>query len=116
MAGSSFVTVISGICAILNTFSMVTSLPSIGANDFPLSGLLSFAGIAVTGLSLCSDLLLFTSAATQGAQVNPMGFGGSLNKTLKMMLWALCIKVFVITYDFFTAPLYVYNCYLDVSV
>ncbi|XP_065280230.1 uncharacterized protein [Dermacentor albipictus] len=113
MAGSSFVAGISGFCAVINAFSILIYLLSIRANDFPMSGLFNFANIAVTGLSLCSDLLLLTSAGTQGSQVNPMGTSGSLNKTLKMMLWAICIKVFVITYEFFTAPLYSYNCYLD---
>ncbi|XP_072142828.1 uncharacterized protein [Dermacentor andersoni] len=113
MAGSSFVTGISGFCAVMNALSILKSLPSIAANDFPLSGLLTFADIAVTGLSLCGDLLLLTSAASQGPQINPMGTGGSLNKSLNNMLWGLCIKMFVVTYDFFTAPLYLYNCYLD---
>ncbi|XP_065280233.1 uncharacterized protein [Dermacentor albipictus] len=116
MAGSSFVAGISGFCAVINAFSILIYLLSIRANDFPMSGLFNFANIAVTGLSLCSDLLLLTSAGTQGSQVNPMGTSGSLNKTLKMMLWAICIKVFVITYEFFTAPLYSYNCYLDVVI
>nr|XP_054923475.1 collagen alpha-2(IV) chain-like isoform X2 [Dermacentor andersoni] len=116
MAGSSFVTGISGFCAVMNALSIFKSLPSIAANDFPLSGLLKFAGIAVTGLSLCGDLLLLTSAASQGPQINPMGTGGSLNKSLNKMLWGLCIKMFVVTYEFFTAPLYLYNCYLDVVI
>ncbi|XP_072142830.1 uncharacterized protein [Dermacentor andersoni] len=116
MAGSSFVTGISGFCAVMNALSILKSLPSIAANDFPLSGLLTFADIAVTGLSLCGDLLLLTSAASQGPQINPMGTGGSLNKSLNNMLWGLCIKMFVVTYDFFTAPLYLYNCYLDVVI
>ncbi|XP_070390051.1 uncharacterized protein [Dermacentor albipictus] len=121
------VTGIATAVKVLNVIGILISLWSIAAKIFPDGAILNVASIAVTGLSICGDILLIISAGTKATQtnpirtggalnvppINPMGTDGALKNTLKMMLWALCIKVFVIIFDFFTSPMYSYNCYLD---
>nr|XP_054923478.1 uncharacterized protein LOC126525293 isoform X2 [Dermacentor andersoni] len=112
---------------VLNVINILITLASLAAEIFPEAAIFNIASMAVTGLSIYGDILLIISARSKATQTNPMGTGGALNvppinpmgtddalkNTIKMMLWALCIKVFVIIFDFFTTPMYLYNCYLD---
>ncbi|XP_065280276.1 uncharacterized protein [Dermacentor albipictus] len=111
MHSATFVMMASGIWAILNAVIMKETLSYISAKEFPQAPIFNIASAAVTALSLCSDLFLLMSTGTKAGK--PMGTSFTLKNTLKMMPWALAIKVFVITFDFFTVPMYYYNCYLD---